>query len=88
MIFLLRLAIHSSTLNLINGTHKPVSRNAAKIPNAASTPNERKAATSLNKLAAKAAIVVSEVSIIARPTLVKVTSVASVVVAPFFRSSL
>ena len=86
--FFLRLSIHSSTLKRINGTHKPVNKKAANIPKAASTPNERSAATSLNKLAANADIVVSEVSIIARPTLVRVTSVAAVVVAPFFRSSL
>ena len=87
-IFLLRLSIHSSTLRRISGTQSPVNKNAARIPKAASTPKERNAATSLNRLAANADIVVSEVSMIARPTLVKVTSVAAVVVAPFLRSSL
>ena len=82
------LAIHSSILNRIRGTHNPVRRNAERIPRAASIPNERKAAISLNKLAAKAAIVVREVSIIALPTRLSVVSVASLVEAPFFLSSL
>ena len=86
--FLFRLTIHSSTLRRISGTHKPVSKKADNIPRAASTPNDLNAATSLNKLAAKAAIVVRDVSIIARPTRVIVTSVAAVVFFPFFRSSL
>ena len=88
ILFFFLLAIHSSMLNLIRGTHNPVRRNAERIPRAASMPNERKAAISLNKLAANAAIVVREVSIIALPTRLRVVSVASLVEAPFFLSSL
>ena len=88
VISFLRFCIHSSTVRRMSGTHNPVSKNAARIPSAASTPNERNAATSLNRLAAKAEIVVKLVRKIARPTRVRVISVASVVLAPFFRSSL
>ena len=72
----------------MSGTQRPVSKKAERIPNAASTPKERKAATSLNRFAAKAEIVVRLVKNMARPTRVRVISVDSVVVAPFLRSSL
>ncbi len=50
--------------------------------------NERSTAMSLNTFAANAAIVVSEVNIIARPTLWRVVSAASSGVAELPRSSL
>ncbi len=66
----------------------PVNKNAARTPKAASIPNDLSAATSLNKLAENAAIVVKEVSMIARPTRLTVIVPASVAVLPRFLSSL
>ena len=81
-------SIHSSNETLTSGAQIPVSRNAASTPRAASIPNERSAATSLNKFAAKAAIVVREVSMIALPTRFTVILPASVESFPRFLSSL
>ena len=86
--FLPRFSIHSSNEILTRGAQIPVSKKAANTPKAASIPNERIAATSLNKLAAKAAIVVIEVSIIARPTRFTVIFPASSAHLPRLLSSL
>ena len=83
-----RFTSHSSTDSRIIGTHKPVSKNAEKIPNAASTPNDRSTAISLKRFAANAAIVVTEVRQIARPTRCSVISAAVCEDLPFIRSSL
>ena len=88
LVFTPRFSNHPSKESRINGTHIPVKRNAANIPNAASIPNERNAAISLKRLAAKAAIVVSVVSKIARPTLDKVVAAADSEELPAFLSSL
>ena len=68
------LCIHSSNETRTRGAHNPVSKNAANTPKAASIPNDLRAATSLNRFAANAAIVVRVVSIIALPTLLTVIS--------------
>ena len=86
--FLPRFSNHSSNETLTNGAQIPVSKNAARTPNAASIPNDLRAAISLNRFAENAAIVVSEVSIIALPTLLTVTVPASVADFPRPLSSL
>ena len=48
--------------------------NAERMPSAASIPKERSAAMSLKRFAANAAMVVIEVSMMARPTLDRVIS--------------
>ena len=63
-----RFSKNKSQSILMIGAHNPVRMNAAPTPSAASMPKERSAAISEVRLAAKAAIVVKEVSIIARPT--------------------
>ena len=70
------------------GTHKPVRTKAEKTPRAASIPNERRAGISETRLAEKAAIVVIDVSKIARPT--RLTDIAAELLQsnPFFLSSL
>ena len=83
-----RFSNHSSTESRISGAHIPVKRNAANIPNAASIPNDRNAAMSLKRLAAKADIVVNDVSKIARPTLDSVVVAADSADLPAFLSSL
>ena len=83
-----RFSSHSSNETLTRGAQIPVSRNAASTPNAASIPKDLKAATSLNRLAENAAMVVKEVSMIALPTLLTVIFPASVVDFPRFLSSL
>ena len=84
----LRDSSQSSTLTRMSGAHNPVRMKAAKTPRAASIPKERRAAMSLNKLAAKAAMVVSEVRVMARPTRDRVMLPASCEVLPLARSSL
>ena len=86
--FIFRSCIHLSTERRMRGTHNPVRMNADKIPNAASIPKDLSTAMSLKTLAAKAAIVVIEVSMIARPTRCKVVCAASSGVKDFARSSL
>ena len=86
--FLARLANHSSTLTRMRGDHIPVNKKAAKIPKAASIPKERRAAMSLKRLAAKAAIVVMDVRVIALPTLESVILPAWSEDLPAARSSL
>ena len=86
--FLPRFSNHSSNETLTSGAQIPVSRNAARTPSAASIPNDLRAAISLNRFAEKAAMVVSEVSIIALPTLLTVTVPASVADFPKPLSSL
>ena len=83
-----RASSHWSTLILSTGAQMPVSRKAAKMPHAASTPKERRAAMSEKRFAAKAAVVVSDVSRMARPTRRTVICVASSGLRPRPRSSL
>ena len=78
----------SSTLTRIKGAQRPVRMNAASTPSAASMPKDRKAAMSLNRFAANADMVVSEVSVMARPTLETVMLPASAEDFPLARSSL
>ena len=87
-VFLARLSSQSSTLTRIKGAHNPVNRNAARIPRAASIPKERRAAISLKRFAAKADIVVRDVSVMARPTRDSVMAPASCEFFPLARSSL
>ena len=84
----LRASSQSSTLTRISGAHKPVRMKAARTPSAASMPKERRAAMSLNRLAAKADMVVSDVRVMARPTRDTVMLPASSEVLPLARSSL
>ncbi len=84
----LRFSIHSSKLIRNKGTHKPVKRKAARIPIAASIPKLRNAAISEKRLAENAAIVVTEVRRIARPTRVNVIVPDSAALFPSLRSSL
>ena len=88
VVFFPRFSSHSSNETLTSGAHKPVSKNAANTPKAASTPNDLNAATSLKRFAENAAIVVSDVSMIARPTRLTVIVPASVAFLPRFLSSL
>ena len=83
-----RDSIQSSTLTRMSGAHKPVRMKAANTPKAASIPNERRAAISLNRFAAKAAMVVNEVRVMARPTRDTVMLPASSEDLPLARSSL
>ena len=83
-----RFSSHSSTLIRSNGTHKPVNKNAARIPMAASMPKLRKAAISEKRFAEKAAMVVIDVSMMARPTRVSVMVPDSEALFPSLRSSL
>ena len=62
--------------------------NAEATPSAASSPKERKAGMLDVKLAANAAMVVNDVSIMARPTLERLICTASSVDFPFPLSSL
>ena len=72
----------------IRGAHNPVRMNAEATPSAASSPKERRAGMLDVKLAAKAAMVVKEVNMMARPTLERLICTASSVVLPLPRSSL
>ena len=83
-----RFSSHSSKLIRSNGTHRPVKRNAARMPIAASIPKLRKAAISEKRFAEKAAMVVIDVSMIARPTRVSVMVPDSEALLPSLRSSL
>ena len=88
LVLVFRASSQSSTLTRINGAHKPVKMKAANTPSAASIPKERRAAMSLKRLAAKAAMVVRDVRVMARPTRDKVMLPASSEVLPLARSSL
>ena len=70
------------------GTQSPVRRKAARIPIAASTPNDLSAAISENRFAENAAMVVIDVRRIALPTRLSVIVPDSVGDFPFRRSSL
>ena len=79
---------HSSISILVRGTQSPVKKKAHMTPMPASIPNDRKAAVLDVKLAEKATIVVTEVSITARPTLLIEIRQASSIVFPCLLSSL